>query len=147
MCAYASSDDSDSGKELIFKKKQKKVQKQCLNSRGGPAGAGGERNSYRYTVRGITRTHALDNNCLFILQIIMSASPLLLGSLLFFLSTVSALPSLQPPPPPPAPPIPTWPDLFNIKFVVYVEEYGPDWKHIGHMYYNWNKKVMQHQKR
>ena len=39
------------------------------------------------------------------------------------------------------PPIPAWPQMFTIKFYVYVEQYGNDWNSTGVLYYDWTSKV------
>ena len=41
------------------------------------------------------------------------------------------------------PPIPAWPDQFNIKFYVYVEEYGDNWKSDGALFYDWTTKTFR----
>ena len=43
----------------------------------------------------------------------------------------------------PIPPPPDWPDQFYIDFTVYVEEYGADWKSLGHLAYNWMQKAFK----
>ena len=39
------------------------------------------------------------------------------------------------------PPIPAWPQMFTIKFYVYVEQYGDDWNSTGALYYDWTSTV------
>ena len=42
---------------------------------------------------------------------------------------------------PQPPPVPVWPQIFTIKFYVYVEKYGNDWSSTGILYYDWTSKV------
>ena len=41
------------------------------------------------------------------------------------------------------PDIPAWPDVFTIKFDVFVEEYGEGWKSQGILYYHWPSKTFR----
>lgn len=64
---------------------------------------------------------------------------LVFGSVFCLLSISVAIPvahqqQMQPPP------YPVWPDQFTVSFTVYVEEYGPDWKSHGSLFYNWQMK-------
>ena len=41
------------------------------------------------------------------------------------------------------PPTPTWPDKFHIQFDVQVKEYGPDWKAMGKVNYNYPEETIR----
>lgn len=41
------------------------------------------------------------------------------------------------------PPIPVWPDMFSIKYEIFVEQYGPDWKSSGGLYYHWPNQTFR----
>lgn len=41
------------------------------------------------------------------------------------------------------PPTPIWPDVFSIHLDILVQDYGPDWKSKGALYYNWHQKTFR----
>lgn len=43
----------------------------------------------------------------------------------------------------PRPDTPSWPEKFNIQFDVLVEDYGPHWRAVGRMNYNWAEKTFR----